>query len=210
MSGVSASGTRVAGPDDLAPGAETLAAAFREYPWTRHVIPDDDFDARLRELQHLYLGYAHEQGFVAVTPHRDGVLALVRPGADAPAPSLISRVVELHGDRVDRLDTAESPAGAWRLETLGVHPRSQGRGIASELLRFALAEVARRGGGAVALDTSDVRNVRLYERHGFRTTAHEPADGSPPVWRMTAHVVPASSRHDGSALGSVAPGGDLC
>ena len=181
-------GVRLARREELATCAETLAAAFRDYPWTRHVIPADDYDARLAALQRLYLGYAHDQGIVAVAGEGAGAIALLRPDAAEPEAALIAQVVALHGDRIDRLDQTPSPAGAWRLETLGVHPGRQGRGIASRLLRFALDEVARRGGGPVVLDTSDARNVRLYERHGFRTTTRTDADGAPPVWRMTALV----------------------
>lgn len=185
---------RLAGAGDLASCAETLAEAFQDYPWTRHVVPEDDYEGRLRALQLLYLGYAHEQGFVAVAGANSGAIALLRPDAAEPDPRLAERVVALHGDRLDRLGQAGPPSGAWRLETLGVHPSRQGSGIASRLLRFALDEVARRGGEAVALDTSDARNVRLYERHGFRTISHEDAKGAPPIWRMTAHLSDGATR----------------
>ncbi|WP_431790425.1 GNAT family N-acetyltransferase [Microbacterium paraoxydans] len=187
---------RLARREDLATCAETLAAAFRDYPWTRHVIPEDDYDARLAALQRLYLGYAHDQGIVAVAGEGAGTIALLRPDAAEPEAAFIAQVVALHGDRLDRVDQTPSPAGAWRLETLGVHPGRQGRGIASHLLHFALDEVARRGGGPVVLDTSDARNVRLYGRHGFRTTALTDADGAPPVWRMAAVVPTEDAREE--------------
>lgn len=177
---------RHAQPADLAAAADTLTAAFEHYPWTRHVLPGRDYLARLRALQHLYLGYACEHGIVAVTEDSDGVIALLPPHAPDPAPAMVEEVVALHGDRIDRLDQAPPPEGAWQLETLGVRPEHQGRGIASALIHFALSEVRARGGRAVALDTSDPRNVRLYERHGFYITAHTESGDDPPVWKMFA------------------------
>ncbi len=179
---------RHAQPADLAPVADTLTAAFEHYPWTRHVLPEHDYLARLRALQHLYLGYACEHGIVAVTGDGEGVIALLPPDAPEPAPATVEEVVALHGDRIDRLDQAPPPEGAWQLETLGVRPEHQGRGIASALIHFALSEVRARGGRAVALDTSDPRNVRLYERHGFQVTAHSDSDDGPPVWKMLASL----------------------
>lgn len=179
---------RLATHGDVSSCATTLAAAFRDYPWTRHVVPPDDYGERLRALQLAYLDYATEQGFVAVAGPAAGVAALIRPRAAEPDAAFLDRVIELHGDRIDRLDGAPFPAEAWRLETLGVDPGRQGFGIASSLLRFALDEVARRDGTIVMLDTSDARNVRLYERHGFRTISRRAVESGPSVWRMTTDV----------------------
>lgn len=179
---------RHAQPADLTAAADTLTAAFAHYPWTRYVLPEHDYLARLRALQHLYLGYAHEHGIVAVAGDTEGVIALLPPDAAEPAPDMVEEVVALHGDRIDRLDQVPPPEGAWRLETLGVRPEHQGCGIASALIHFALSEVRARGGRAVALDTSDPRNVRLYERHGFCVTAQADSGDGPPVWKMLASL----------------------
>ncbi|WP_110589040.1 GNAT family N-acetyltransferase [Microbacterium suaedae] len=173
-------------PEDLAAAADTLAAAFEHYPWTRYVIPESGYADRLRELQGLYLDYAHTHGLVAVTVDRDGVIAVLPPEAPAPGQGVIDRILELHGDRAARLEHTEPPPHAWRLETLGVRPDSQGRGYASALITFAVREVAQRGGSLIALETSDPRNVRLYERHGFVIDAQRDDPERPPIWRLTA------------------------
>lgn len=183
---------RSATTDDLAAAADTLAEAFDDYPWTRHVLPEDDYVARLHALQLLYLQHAHEHGIVAVAGDVDAVVALLPPDAPDPAPAVVERVVELHGDRVDRLEHRPPPARAWRLETLGVRPAHQGRGLASALLAHALAEVARRGGHEVVLETSAPRNVRLYERHGFEVTGRAGGTDAPAVWSMS--TAPAAAQ----------------
>lgn len=175
---------RLAAPDDLAPAAETLAQAFAHYPWTRHVIPEDGYAERLLTLQHLYLSHAHRHGMVAVTAGRDGVIALLPPDAPDPDDAAVEQIVALHGDRIGRLTSGSTPNDGWTLETLGVRPAAQGRRLGSALLGFALDEAGRRGARTVGLETSDERNVRLYERHGFHVTGRRDHPEGPPVWHM--------------------------
>ncbi|MDX2358346.1 GNAT family N-acetyltransferase [Dietzia sp. PP-33] len=180
---------RLASPDDLAPAAETLAEAFAHYPWTRHVIPEEGYADRLLTLQHLYLAHAHRHGIVAVDTGRDGVIALLPPDAPDPDDATLDQIVALHGDRIDRLAHGSAPHDGWTLETLGVRPSAQGRRLGSALIGFGLDEAARRGARTVRLDTSDERNVRLYERHGFHVNDRSDRPGGPPVWHMEVDVL---------------------
>jgi predicted GNAT family N-acyltransferase len=83
-------------------------------------------------------------------------------------------VPEPFGDRTD----------AWRLRGLAVPEDLRGRGVGGRVLRYALGQVALRGGGVVWA------RVRLpargfYERQGF-TAAGDPVDGDVPyvpMWR---------------------------
>ena len=191
---------RSAAPTDLAGAADTLAAAFADYPWTRYVIPDDGYAERLRRIQFLYLRHSLQHGIVGVTDPAGGVIALLPPDAPEPDPATVQEIIALHGDRADRLapgdsapTAAESETSApapWRLETLGVRPDRQGAGLGSALVRFGLEAAARHAAHAIALDTSDPRNVRLYERFGFATVAHSEVPGGPPVWVMRCDAAP--------------------
>lgn len=175
---------RLARPEDLDAAAETLTAAFQDYPWTQHVIPAQDYEQRLHQLQHLYLTHAKQQGIVVVTDAIEGVLALLPPDPPAPAPGVLEQILALHGERIDRLTQTEGTPGAWRLETLGVHPESQGQGLATALLLFGLSTAVTHGAQRIELETSDPRNVGLYERHGFTVTSSTDLPGAPPVWHM--------------------------
>ena len=76
------------------------------------------------------------------------------------------------------------PAGElWYLPMIGVDPVAQGRGLGSALLGYALAACDRDGLPAY-LETSNPRNLALYERHGFRVGKVIQAGSSPPVWAM--------------------------
>lgn len=186
-----------AGAADLDDAAQTLAAAFESYAWTRWSIPADDYPVRLERLQRLYLGHALEHGIVLVggigAGNVDGVIAVLSPSAPAPSDELQAQAAELHGARLAVVAAAQTPPlpdGVWNLATLGLHPEAQGHGLGAALIGAALAEVdASRVTADTALETSDDRNVRLYERAGFTVTATTQIQDGPTVYTMLREAV---------------------
>jgi ribosomal protein S18 acetylase RimI-like enzyme len=181
--------TRPARAGDIPAAARTLAAAFDDYPWTRWSIPADEYASRLEQLQALYLEHALEHGVVVVDAEVRAVAALLPPDAPEPAPAVQERVARLHGDRLPALAALELPARAersWSFATLGVHPQQRGAGLGSAVAAAGLRVVDSIDSGAtVSLETSDDRNVRLYERLGFTVTGHISIEDGPDVYAMT-------------------------
>jgi len=58
----------------------------------------------------------------------------------------------------------------WYLPLMGVEPNAQGKGLGGALLRHAIAR-ADKDGVPAYLESSNPRNVSLYERHGFEVMA---------------------------------------
>jgi ribosomal protein S18 acetylase RimI-like enzyme len=72
----------------------------------------------------------------------------------------------------------------WYLGYLGVAPSHQGQGIGAALLREVTVP-ADAAGSAAYLESSNERNLTLYERHGFRVVEEfRLLDKGPTVWRM--------------------------
>lgn len=186
-----------AGEADLDSAAHTLAVAFRSYAWTRWSIPAENYEFRLERLQRLYLGHALTHGIVLVAglgaDAVSGVTAVLPPCTPTPSEEFQTQVAELHGARlaaVAAADTPPFPDGVWNLATLGVHPEAQGNGLGSALTEAALVAVGEsRTGSGVALETSDDRNVRLYERAGFHLTATTVIQDGPTVYSMLCELV---------------------
>lgn len=88
----------------------------------------------------------------------------------------------------------------WYLKSIGIDPASQGRGVASLLLRSRLAAVDQAGQPAY-LEASKLSGVPVYERFGFRTTGTIPMPSGAPVvtkmWREPAD--PVLARRTGHA-----------
>lgn len=79
----------------------------------------------------------------------------------------------------------------YYLFALGVRASARGRGIGSALLSHMLTECDRRGVGAY-VESSDQRNLTLYERHGFEVQRKVtlPRRG-PALWLMYRRPHPA-------------------
>ena len=194
---------------DLPAAADTLAAAFADYPWTRWVVDPDDHRERLRGLYAIYLRVALELGQLWVSDDVAAVAAWTSSRAGAQQEELFEReglvaeIARLSGSRVSNVLAGiealapHAPEGDhWVLAAVGVRPERQGAGLGTRVLAPALAGFDLDGELAV-LDTSSPENVRLYERLGFRTTAEvQMPDGGPRVWLM---------RREPRPLGGAAP-----
>jgi ribosomal protein S18 acetylase RimI-like enzyme len=194
------------GDADEAPVAALLALAFDADPIFRWVEPDHAARrAFLGEFMAALVRRSLRLGELAVglvaAPGREGASLwktpalrelspdqLARTGLDRIADRLSPRAqarFEAVFDPVEAALAADSPEPVWYLGVLGVAPEHQGRGWGGRLMRPIL-DRADRDGRAVTLETSQPRNLPLYERHGFRIRRElpPPAPGGPVVWTM--------------------------
>ncbi|WP_454810595.1 GNAT family N-acetyltransferase [Paenarthrobacter nitroguajacolicus] len=98
-----------------------------------------------------------------------------------------NEVQELLGSRMTALAGLSLPqptAPTWTLATVGVDPAHQGRGLGTAVASAGLARIDREL-GAVVLETSDERNVRLYGRLGFLVTDTTMIPEGPTVYSMS-------------------------
>ena len=71
----------------------------------------------------------------------------------------------------------------WYLPLMGVDPFYQGRGIGSTLIQHGLVQCERDGKPAY-LESSNSRNISLYNRHGFELIGTIHAGASPSLFPM--------------------------
>jgi GNAT superfamily N-acetyltransferase len=71
----------------------------------------------------------------------------------------------------------------WYLPLMGVDPLQQGKGFGSALLQHTLIQCDRDRKLAY-LESSNPRNIPLYERHGFELLGTIQAGTSPPIFPM--------------------------
>ena len=93
--------------------------------------------------------------------------------------------------------------GTYDLYWIAVDPEAQGRGVGRALLDYAEAEVARRQGRLVLIETSSQDKyqptVRFYERCGYALLAHltdfyRPGDDKLVFGKYLGDQAPAGSR----------------
>ncbi|WP_435246772.1 GNAT family N-acetyltransferase [Streptomyces sp. NRRL F-5630] len=179
---------------DVPTAVDTLARAFADYPFTRHVIAAEGHEERIRRYQELCLtriGMVYGRVWVADEGRAVAVWAV--PGQD-PSPAFAELgplLGELSGDRAAAYESADAAMApyrpgepGWFLETVATAPEAQGNGLGSAVLIPGIQE-AERAGHPAFLETSSEPNVRFYERLGFKVTADVqlPHNG-PRTWCM--------------------------
>jgi GNAT superfamily N-acetyltransferase len=183
--------------DDVPKLALALARAFDEDPPMQWFLPDERrrvelarlmFDVMLRRL-HLVRDecWTTEDvvgGALWVPPGRWrlGFFSQMR---------LLPSMIRVFGRGLGRaqrglavMDSGHPRVRHYYLDSLGVAPEWQGRGLGSALMQPVLARCDREGVPAY-LNAGSPRSRNLYLRHGFHVTEEfRLPEGGPPLWRM--------------------------
>lgn len=201
---------RLATRDDVPRAVRTLAAAFADYPATRHTVDPDRHIERVTELQELFLTRVGlDIGKVWVADDGAAVAVWTTPEsveAGAVFAEIGPRMAELSGSRLAAQQQMEGLLAphrpkepAWFLATVGVSPDHQGKGLGSAVVLPGV-EAAERAGVPAFLETSAPRNLPFYERLGFTVTADVEVPEGPRTWCMTRKPGAGSGEGRGSLL----------
>jgi ribosomal protein S18 acetylase RimI-like enzyme len=181
---------------------ETLNRAFQSYPMIRHVYPEE---AKREVVCRFFFGttvmYGLRYGIVnTITPEFEGVAVWLPPEGFPMTFGKILRAMPLSmivgfarsgagkmrsiGDFLDGVHKKVAPFRHWYLEAIGIAPEHQGKGYASRLIRGMLSRVDEEKLPCF-LDTMDPKNVRIYERFGFKVVDESQIPGTPlTTWAM--------------------------
>ena len=187
---------RIAGAEDAEEVGRILAGGFRDDPVMAWVFEEAGRDEKL----HTFFGFVAREALVPLgaTYLLPGSTANWTPPGTPDWPeergarfgTLLEGVCSAgEMERLGILDAAMAehhPDGdLWYLGTIATVEGARGQGLGTTLLRTSLQRVDDDGLPAY-LESTNPRNVSLYERHGFRVTGaiHLP-DGPTliPMWR---------------------------
>jgi GNAT superfamily N-acetyltransferase len=195
-----AQAVRAARADEAARLGEVLAEAFAEDPVFAWLIPPQVAGRRSRLrtfFTSMSRGYLRQGKPCYLTGDASAAALWAAPGSWAmplsqiileAAPSgLAFRRYLLRALRtqlqIEHLHAGQSQPH-WYLGYLGTRRDRQGQGLGSQMLREVLAG-ADTDGLPAYLESSNERNLTLYERHGFRVVGELQALGhGPTIWRM--------------------------
>jgi len=111
-----------------------------------------------------------------IHPNNDSVLELLQKTVSKGNRAEVFAVLE----QMNRYHPTEPH---WYLPMIGVDPNCQGKGFGSALLKPALRRCDRDEKLAY-LESSNSKNIPLYERHGFELLATIQEGTSPPIFPM--------------------------
>jgi GNAT superfamily N-acetyltransferase len=198
---------RAASRDEAAMLGEVLADAFAEDPVFAWLIPPEvrSREDRLRTFfTSMSRGYLRQGKPCYVTGDASAAALWAAPGSwsmplsqiilEAAPSALAFRGRLLRALRtqqqIERLHGGQSRPH-WYLGYLGTRHERQGQGLGTQMLREVLAPLDAQGVPAY-LESSNERNVPLYERNGFRVVGELQALGhGPTIWRMWREPSPA-------------------
>ena len=169
-----------------------ITLAFSTDPMARWTFPDPATYLRVwPEMVHAFgaKGFAHGAAHLVA----DGTAAAMwmPPGVN-PDSERLGALVEEHAPRerradldrlFDQMERHHPSEPCWYLPLIGVDPGCQGRGYGSALLRHALAQCDRERMPAY-LESSNPRNISLYQRHGFEIIGTIQSGASPTIVPM--------------------------
>jgi len=162
-----------------------LGMALNDDPISIHVLPDSN--ERILKMKHVFqavtcLGVRYGESY-ASSKNLEGVanwipyktfkeykFRMLKCGIKAKIYKLGLKAskrfkpIEEYGTKMHK---KHAPGKHWYLETLGVDPKFQGKGIGSSLVIFKLKEIDLQG-LPTYLETSTEKNVKFYEKLGFK------------------------------------------
>jgi ribosomal protein S18 acetylase RimI-like enzyme len=179
-------------PGDEAAAIAMLTLAFAADPMTRWSWPEPGtYLEAFPKLARAFGGAAFLKG----TAHRieggAGVALWLPPGVEPDGEALGSLMQStlkgpamMEGAQIMQQMMAFHPQEPhWYLPLIGIDPQHQGKGLGGALLDHALA-LSDRDGVPAYLESSNPRNIGLYERHGFERLGRIQNGSSPTLVPM--------------------------
>ncbi len=169
-----------------------IALAFSTDPMARWAFPDSQTYLDVwPEIVRAFGGNGFARGTVHLVDG-GGAAAMWLPPGVQPDSERLRALIEQRAPSERRADMTQvfeqmerfhPQEPCWYLPLIGVDPTVQGRGYGSALLHYALEHVDRTRTPAY-LESSNPRNIPLYERHGFEVLGRIQAGSSPTVVPM--------------------------
>ena len=171
---------------------DTIVLAFVSDPVARWCWPDShQYLTNMPGFTRAFGGRAFVHGSAHCTDDGAGA-ALWLPPNEHPDEEAIGEVMERsvsESTRNDIMAVFEQMAGFhpdgphWYLPAIGVDPAHQGKGLGGALLQYALRQCDEQHLPAY-LESSNPRNIPLYQRHGFEIIGEVQAGASPSIVPM--------------------------
>ena len=183
---------RTASVDEAAAAIDCLVAAFIADPLTRFAWPSSHaYLTGMPRVSGGFGGAAFEAGSAYLSGDLCGAALWLPPGVHPDGESVEQGFRETaepaHLDDLlgtfEKMDEWHPEEPHWYLPLIGVDPHARGRGLGGALMAHATAR-ADADGLPAYLESSNPRNISLYERHGFEVMGEIRVGAAPVVTPM--------------------------
>lgn len=185
-------GIRVVDATDAPRAIAVQTMAFAADPVMRWLFPEPQTYLKVfPAFAHAFGGAAFEQGTAYLYEDLGGASFWLPPGVATDPDPLVKIIEEEIRDSIrdDVFALTEQMAAFhieephWYLAMIGVDPSRRGQGLGGAMLQHCLQACDEQGITAY-LESSNLANVSLYQRHGFEIIGEIQAGSSPPSYPM--------------------------
>ncbi len=183
---------RSATEDEMPEAVAAIVAAFITDPVARFALPSPhDYLRAMPLVTREFGGGSFERGTAYVSADFCGAALWLPPGVH-PNGEALEKVFRdtakfEHLDDLlatfEKMDQSHPDEPHWYLPLIGVEPNAQGNGLGGALMRHAVARCDQEGVLAY-LESSNPRNISLYEGHGFEVMGKIQVGAAPLVTPM--------------------------
>ncbi|WP_171712250.1 GNAT family N-acetyltransferase [Bradyrhizobium archetypum] len=181
-----------AGANDRASAISTIVLGFAADPMSRFAWPDPSVYLRtMPRLVDAFGGRAFDHGTAYITEGARAAALWLPPGVE-PDEAAMDAIMEesLRPDISEDIGAIMKGMAEhhphephWYLPLIAADPKWIGQGLGSLLMKHAVRRCDEEGIAAY-LESSNPRNISLYERHGFRIIGRIQSGSSPVVTPM--------------------------
>jgi ribosomal protein S18 acetylase RimI-like enzyme len=171
---------------------DVITLGFSADPMTRWTLPNPaQYLAVMPEVADAFGGRAFEHGSAYCVDDFSGAALWLPPGTE-PDSERLGGLIARHapanvqkdaGGVLEQMAVYHPHEPCWYLPLIAVDPAYQGRGLGGALLKQALARCDADRLPAY-LESSNPRNIALYQRHGFEILGRIQVGSSPVVTPM--------------------------
>jgi ribosomal protein S18 acetylase RimI-like enzyme len=179
-------------PSSADQAVSTVVLAFSADPAARWLYPDpDQYSVNFPSFVRAFGGKAFEQGSAYSINGCSGAALWLPPDCHPDEEALVELFRRsVSEDRqealfavLEQMSSYHPSEPHWYLPLIGVDPARQGNGYGSALMTHALIQCDRDEKVAY-LESSNPKNISLYERHGFELLGTIQVGGSPPIFPL--------------------------
>jgi ribosomal protein S18 acetylase RimI-like enzyme len=170
-----------------------MSASFIADPIMRWLFPNPEtFLAVFHDFASAFGGRAIDHGTGFIVNDFSGAALWLPPGVESDSETMEQIMVgnacpaaleDAEGFIEQMASFHPHDDDCWYLSMIGVDAARQGSGFGAALMKHTLQEIDKRGCMAY-LESSNPRNVSLYQRHGFEVVGSIQSGGSPTMIPM--------------------------
>ena len=185
----------------------TVVLAFSADPAARWLYPDPhQYAVNFPSFVRIFGGKAFEQGSAYSIGDFSGVALWLPPGVQPDEETLVGLIQRTVSDErqeeifavLEQMGSYHPSEPHWYLPLIGVDPALHGKGYGSALMEHALNQCDCDKKLAY-LESSNPKNITLYERHGFELLGTIQVGASPPIFPMLRKPQMAARRQLGES-----------